>query len=286
MRIEKNTKFLVVGLGLIGGCYAQGLSGSGYYVGAVDPSLDSLSFALEEGFIKEGKEKPGEWMKDYDIIVLSLYPSLIIDWVKENQCFLKPNVIITDTAGIKGLFVSEVESLLRPDLEYIGAHPMAGRELSGVRYSDVSIFHNANYIVTPTDRNSEKAIRICREIGEILGFANIVSLTPKEHDEMIGYLSQLTHVIAMALMICKDNESYVNYTGDSFRDLTRIAKINDALWSELFLSNKEALLSSIDSFMNKMGELRKFIEEGDAEALRKDMRLSKDRRMLFEKKKK
>ena len=286
MRIEKNTKFLVVGLGLIGGCYAQGLSGNGYYVGAVDPSLDSLSFALEEGFIKEGKEKPGEWMKDYDIIVLSLYPSLIIDWVKENQCFLKPNAIITDTAGIKGLFVSEVESLLRPDLEYIGAHPMAGRELSGVRNSDASIFHNANYIVTPTDRNSQKAIRICREIGEILGFANIVSLTPKEHDEMIGYLSQLTHVIAMALMICKDNESYVNYTGDSFRDLTRIAKINDALWSELFLSNKEALLSSIDSFMNKMGELRKFIEEGDAEALRKDMRLSKDRRMLFEKKKK
>lgn len=286
MRIEKNTKFLIVGLGLIGGCYAQGLSGNGYYVGAVDPSLDSLSFALEEGFIKEGKEKPGEWMKDYDIIVLSLYPSLIIDWVKENQCFLKPNAIITDTAGIKGLFVSEVESLLRPDLEYIGAHPMAGRELSGVRYSDASIFHNANYIVTPTDRNSEKAIVTCREIGEILGFANIVSLTPKEHDEMIGYLSQLTHVIAMALMICKDNESYVNYTGDSFRDLTRIAKINDALWSELFLSNKEALLSSIDSFMNKMGELRKFIEEGDTEALRKDMRLSKDRRMLFEKKKK
>lgn len=286
MRIEKNTKFLIVGLGLIGGCYAQGLSGNGYYVGAVDPSLDSLSFALGEGFIKEGKEKPGEWMRDYDIIVLSLYPSLIIDWVKENQCFLKPNAIITDTAGIKGLFVSEVESLLRPDLEYIGAHPMAGRELSGVRNSDASIFHNANYIVTPTDRNSEKAIGICREIGEILGFANIVSLTPKEHDEMIGYLSQLTHVIAMALMICKDNESYVNYTGDSFRDLTRIAKINDALWSELFLSNKEALLSSIDSFMNKMGELRKFIEEGDAEALRKDMRLSKDRRMLFEKKKK
>ena len=284
--IDKSRSFLIVGLGLIGGCYAEGLSKSGYSVSAVDPNEESLAFALEKGWIKKGYKEPTEEIGQYDIIVLGLYPSLILGWVKQYQHLLKEGAILTDVAGVKGYFIDELQDILRPDLEYIGAHPMAGRESSGVSFANCEIFHNANYIVVPTKRNSEKAIGICRDIGEILGFASIATLSPKKHDEMIAYLSQLTHAIAMALMTCEDNESYVRYTGDSFRDLTRIAKINDALWSELFLSNKEALLLAMDSFIDKMNELRDMIEKDDREALREDMRLAKKRRLLFEKKEK
>lgn len=284
--IDQKTRFLIVGLGLIGGCYAQGLSGKGYHVDAIDPDESSLSFALDNGWITKGYRYPNEAIGEYDIVILCLYPSLICDWVKENQAYMKKGAILTDVAGVKGLFVKQLQSILREDIEYIGTHPMAGRETSGVRNANCEIFRNANYIVTKTEANSEKAIGICRDIGEILGFSNIVTLSPEKHDEMIAYLSQLTHVIAMALMVCQDNESYASYTGDSFRDLTRIAKINDALWSELFLSNKEALLASMDDFIAKMEEIKGMIEKGDVESLREDMRLSKKRRELFEKKEK
>lgn len=284
--IDRKRKFLIVGLGLIGGSYAEGLSKEGYYVGALDIDKDSLDYALEKGFIKEGFLEPSEKLSEYDIVILGLYPSLIVDWVKENQRYLKPGALLTDVAGIKGYFVHTLQSLLREDLEYIGAHPMAGRELSGVRNANAKIFQNANYIVTPTEKNSEKAIEICMDLGKLLGFSNIVTLTPERHDEMIAYLSQLTHAIAVSLMVCKDNESFAQYSGDSFRDLTRIANINDALWSELFLHNKEALLESMDAFIDNMGKMREMIKNEDVDVLRENMRLSKQRRSLFEKKEK
>lgn len=284
--LTPDTRFLIVGLGLIGGCYAQGLSQQGYEVAAIDPNPESLSFALDKGWIKEGYQAPDEHLSSYDIVILCLYPSLVSDWIRDNKPLLQKGAIITDAAGIKGLFVNEVQELLGKDAEFIGAHPMAGREVSGVQNADVKIFHNANYIVTPTSKNTQKAIEIAKEIGELLGFSTISMLTPEEHDRMISYLSQLTHVIAMALMVCEDNESYARYSGDSFRDLTRIAKINDALWSELFLSNKGPLLESIDLFMKQMEEVKKQIQEGNVDALREDMRLAKKRRLLFEKPKK
>ena len=209
-----------------------------------------------------------------------------MDWVKANQHYLKKGALLTDVVGVKGLFVERLQALLREDLEYIGAHPMAGRELSGIVNADALIFKNANYIVTPTARNSQKAIEVCKDIGEILGFSQIATLSPEEHDEMIAYLSQLTHVIAIALMVCKENESFAKYSGDSFRDLTRIANINDALWSELFLNNKEALLESIDAFTEKMNELKNVIQSDDVEALRSLMKESSKRRTLFQRKEK
>jgi prephenate dehydrogenase len=174
--------------------------------------------------------------------------------------------------------------MLRDDVEFVGAHPMAGKEVYGVENADKSIFNKANYIVTPTEKNTRGAIETTKQIGRLLGFKTVSELSPEKHDEMIGFLSQLTHCIAVSLMDCKESERLVDYTGDSFRDLTRIAKINDAMWSELFLLNKGELISQMDLFMSKFKELRDALENEDTEKMREMMRISTERRKYFDKK--
>ena len=173
--------------------------------------------------------------------------------------------------------------MLRSDVEFISAHPMAGREQSGVEFSDPEVFKGANYIVTPTESNSREAVDICKRLGEVLGFARISELSPSEHDEMIAFLSQLTHCIAVCLMTCNNTPNLEKYTGDSFRDLTRIAKINDRMWSELFLMNKDALLREMDGFIKEFTLFRDMLASGDSDGMRAKMRSSTERRSLFDK---
>ena len=280
----KNKKILIVGLGLLGGSYAQALHAKGWYVGAVNRSQGSVDYALGQGFIDEGTtEVTPEFVGKYDVVVFALYPHVLLEWLRTYQGFLKRGALLTDVTGVKGPVVYEVQGLLEPGLEFIGAHPMAGRELSGVRNSDPAIFQGANYIVTPTDANTPEAIADCEELGRELGFARIVRLSPEEHDEMIAFLSQLTHCIAVALMTCRDTASLTAYTGDSFRDLTRIARINDEMWSELFILNRSELLSQMDLFTAQMGKIRDAIANGDVNTLREMMRLSTERRTEFNK---
>lgn len=283
MKFSKDTKVLIVGLGLIGGSYAQALSSGGYEVGAIDCNADSVEFALEKGWISSGRsEADGEYIGKFDLIVFALYPHIFIDWIKQNQQYIRPGALLTDVTGVKCSVVYEVQSLLRSDLEFIGAHPMAGREVSGVRNAKKEIFTDANYIVTPTEANSLEAIAACEALGRALGFKNISTLTPEKHDEIVGFLSHLTHCIAVALMISKESEHMCDYTGDSFRDLTRIAKINDVMWSELFMLNKTELLAQMKLFEAAFDRLRISIEQGDTEALREMMRLSAKRREYFD----
>jgi prephenate dehydrogenase len=161
---------------------------------------------------------------------------------------------------------------------------MAGREVYGVENNDPEMFKGANYIITPTSENTNEAIEIDKSIGEVLEFRTVAILTPEEHDEMIGFLSQLTHCIAVALMTCKDSTNLVDYTGDSFRDLTRIAKINENMWTELFLMNKNQLLSQMDLFLKQFKELRDALAKEDSEKMKEIMRLSTERRKYFDKK--
>ena len=169
-------------------------------------------------------------------------------------------------------------------MEFIAAHPMAGREVCGVENSDPAIFRGANYIVVPTEQNTEGAKEFCRSLGKALGFRCIGELSPEKHDEMIAFLSQLTHCIAVSLMCASDDPDLYEYTGDSFRDLTRIARINEEMWSELFLLNRDALLREIDRFLSRMGELRAALADGDAETMKTMMRLSTERRRNFDRK--
>lgn len=282
--LTKDKKILIVGLGLMGGSYAQALKRQGFTVDAITRSQGSIDYALERGWIDWGSTTvdPVE-LGTCDIVIFALYPNVLLRWLEDNQQYLKDGALLTDVTGIKGPVVYKVQAMLRPALEFVGAHPMAGREVYSVRNADCSIFQGANYIVTPTESNTPAAVEATEELGRLLGFARISRLSPERHDEMIGFLSQLTHCIAVALMTCRDVEHLSAYTGDSFRDLTRIARINDEMWSELFLLNRDKLLEQIDLFEAQMQILRKAIAQGDSELLRSLMRLSTSKRALFDK---
>ena len=284
MKIDKDTRFLIVGLGLLGGSYAKALKKQGFLVEAVTRSQSTIDYALEQGIIDGGAAfADPDIIGRADFVVLAMYPQTLLDWVKAHQQYFKPGALITDVTGVKTCVVEPVQQMLRPDVEFIAAHPMAGRETLGVRNADDSIFRGANYIVTPTEKNTPQAIEACEELGRVLGFARVSRLTPEKHDEMIGFVSQLTHAIAVALMTCNDIEGLEKYTGDSFRDLTRIAKINDEMWSELFLANREALLEQMDQFAAQFALMRQQLAEGDREGMRDVMRRSTVRRKALEK---
>ena len=284
MKITKETNILIVGLGIIGGSYAKGLTKAGFAVNAIDTDPDTIEYALENGIIAKGATTADrKLIGEADLLIFALYPHIFKEWIGQNQWFLKSGAILTDVTGVKGKLVDEIQNMLRDDCEYIAAHPMAGGEKLGIRHSDEKKFYDANYIVVPTEKNSEEAIETCRQLGEILQFARISQLPPYDHDEMIGFVSQLTHCIAMTLMTCNDTENLQDFTGDSFRDLTRIAYIDDVMWSELFLSNKDALLHQMKLFTMEFSKLERMLMETDKDGIRDMMRRSTARRALFEK---
>ena len=285
MIVDLSKKILIVGLGLLGGSYARILKRFGFHISAITKEQSSIDYAINENIIDEGStELDKRIIGEADLVIFALYPHVFVEWIEQNQGLLKSGALITDVTGVKSSIVYKIQGILRSDVEFIAAHPMAGREVSGVENSTDKLFIGANYIVTPTDKNTPQAIETCMELGRLLGFSNITTLSPEEHDEMIGFLSQLTHCIAITLMTCNDKENMEKFTGDSFRDLTRIARINDIMWSELFLANKSALLNQMDLFINKFNELKTMLETEDVDGMRKMMRHSTNRRTLFDKK--
>ena len=285
MIIEKSKKILIVGLGLLGGSYAKALTDKGYEVYAITKEQKSVDFALAHGMIKAGTtEIDKEMIAAADITVFALYPHVFVEWVRENGKYFKKGALITDVTGVKCAIVDEIQGLLPEGVEFIGAHPMAGREVYGVENSNPDMFKGANYIVTPTAKNTEYATETCKALGELLGFASVSVISPQKHDRMIAFLSQLTHCIAVALMTCNDDANLCRYTGDSFRDLTRIARINEDMWSELFMLNKDMLISEIKAFEGELEKLRRSMETDDVDTMKKMMRISTERRGMFDKK--
>ena len=285
MIVDVSKKILIVGLGLLGGSYAKVLKRFGFHISAITKEQSSIDYAISENIIDEGSTELDERIiGEADLVIFALYPHVFVEWIENNQGLLKSGALLTDVTGVKRSIVYKIQDMLRPDVEFIAAHPMAGREVSGVENSTDRMFIGANYIVTPTERNTPEAINTCVELGRLLGFSNVTTLSPEEHDEMIGFLSQLTHCIAITLMTCNDKENMEKFTGDSFRDLTRIARINDLMWSELFVANKDVLLDQMELFMNKFSELKTMLENEDIEGMRSIMRHSTKRRALFDKK--
>ncbi|MDD6319388.1 MAG: prephenate dehydrogenase [Oscillospiraceae bacterium] len=283
--MEQDKTYLIVGLGLLGGKYAQVLSQKGYRVTGITHSQSTLDFALERGYIRAGKtENFEDLVRGADRIIFGLYPTVLLDWVKENAHLIRPGTLVTDVSGVKRGVVEPVQAALPEGAEFIASHPMAGRETSGITHSAEVDFATANFIITPTEKNTPEGIEWCRSLAQTLGFARITELSPAEHDHMIGYVSQLCHAIAVCLMCASDNSDLAKYTGDSFRDLTRIARINDKMWAELFLWNKDNLISEIDMFSDSLAEMRQKLVEDDREGLEEMFRLSTERRKAFDKK--
>ncbi len=274
---------LIVGLGLIGGSYAKRLSAEGFRVLAITQREEDLALARQRGWIAQGStEEDPVLIEEAELVVFAVYPHVLVDWVSRNQQAFRPGAVLTDVCGVKEYVVRSVQSFLREDVEFLGSHPMAGKEVSGIRYSDDAIFRGANFIITPTEKNTGGAVQMLKDLGNTLGFAHISVLSPEEHDKMVGYVSHLTHAIAVSLMNANDNQHLQEYTGDSFRDLTRIARINDALWTELFFLNKKNLTQEIDEFVAVLEDLKDKVAKEDTEGLRELFIRSTQRRALFD----
>jgi len=285
MELSQNTKILIVGLGLMGGSYAIALKKKGYSVGCITRSQSSIDYALANGIIDYGTtEVDPTLLGDADLVVFSLYPRVFLSWIEENQQYLKPGAILTDVTGVKTSIVYRVQAMLRPDVEFVAAHPMAGREVYGVENSAGVKVDEANFIVTQTKANPPEAVALIKRLGEELGYARVSELTPEAHDEIVAFVSQLAHCLAVVLMTCNDLEHLEDYTGNSFRDLTRIAHINEDMWSELFVMNREALLHQMDLFTDQFARLRDALAQNDMETMKTMMRLSTVRRDAFDKK--
>lgn len=283
MQLVSKSNILIVGLGLMGGSYAKALHRVGFRVNAIAHKQEDIDYALEQGFIDQGAAFPDpELIGSAELIVFALYPHVFKQWIEENQKYFKPGALITDVTGVKRCVVYDIQEMLRDDVEYIAAHPMAGREVCGVRNADDRIFREANYIVVPTEKNTPEAIEVCKSLGRVMGFQRITELTPEMHDEMIAFTSQLTHCIAISLMTCNDADHIGSFTGDSFRDLTRIARINEDMWTELFLDNIDALIHEMDLFAAEFGRLRWMLASKDIEGIKTMMRKSTARRIALD----
>ena len=263
-------KIVVVGLGVIGGSFTMALKEAGYdNVYGIDINEESLKKAKKLELIKEGFTSGEEIIKSADFIIISLYPRLVKQFIIDNKNNFKDGAVITDVTGIKKLFIEDIVKILPENIDFVFGHPMAGREKKGIDFASSTVFKGANYILTPVARNKEENLNMIEDLAYKIGFKRVKRITPDYHDEMIGYTSQLPHSLAVALVNSDvEGRETGSFIGDSYRDLTRIANINEDLWSELFLGNKDNLLTSIENFEIELDKIKDAIENDDKEALK------------------
>lgn len=268
-------KVLIVGLGLIGGAYAKKLSELGYTVYGSNHRQESINYALENKYIVDGDINPKKYFSLVDMVIIATYPSHIINFLKENNAYFRNGLLITDVTGVKSNYIEEATKLAYP-ATYLAHHPMAGREKKGIEYAKEVVLSKANFIITPLNgvEYEQKYFDMLYKIGKDLEFKHISKLDTKSHDFMIGYTSQLAHAIAVALVNSDTKPDTKLYIGDSYRDLTRIAMINEVMWTELFFENKEFLLENIDLFINQLENIKSSLVNNDAEKLKELFRRS------------
>ena len=264
-------KIVIVGLGVIGGSFAMALNEAGYKdVYGIDTNKETIKKAEELGIIKKGSPKGEEFLKEADLVIISIYPKIVKDFVESNKENFKAGAVITDATGIKGMFINEITKILPEKVDFVFGHPMAGREKRGIDFASSKVFKGANYIITPIERNKEENIKLIENLAYEIGFKRVRRITPEFHDEMIGFTSQLPHAMAVALINSdEEGRDTGSFIGDSYRDLTRIANINEDLWSELFLGNKDNLLKAINNFETQLDLIKKAIYDNDKETLKK-----------------
>jgi prephenate dehydrogenase len=276
----------IVGLGLMGGAVAMALDPlKPRRVLALDADSANLDAAKAEGVIDEGwvsagtgGESAAAMLGQCDLVFLCLNPAALLRFLEEQMDAFRPGSLITDIAGTKGRIVAAVEKTLRPDLDFIPGHPMAGSEKKGYAQARWCSFHNKNYILVPLKRNSPENLEFLRALIYRMGFGRIVETTAEEHDRKIAFTSQLCHVIAASLIDCEEDQDIVRFGGGSFEDLTRIAMLNAPMWTELFLENKIELLRRVDQFEKSLDAFKALIAESRGEALEHRLEAVRERR--------
>ena len=270
----------IVGLGLIGGSFCKSLKKHTFHhIMGIDNNDETISKALETGAIDE-KITPDR-LRDVNLTIICLYPEEIVKFVKENADNFKKGSIVIDSCGVKEYVVKECTPVLEEKgVIFVGTHPMAGREFSGFDYSTDNLFDGASFIITPTDNTPQIAVDLLQTLAGSIGFGKAVVSTPEKHDEVIAYTSQLAHVVSNAYVKSPVLLNYDGFSAGSFQDLTRVAKLNEYMWSSLFLCNKEALLREINCILEHITEYRDALVDNDAQRLTEILR---DGRILKEK---
>lgn len=263
----------VVGLGLIGGSMAKAAKGfHNCRVYGIDSDASVVAKAAEDGVIVNSTVNAREIIAKSDLIIVALYAQATVDFILDNQQYMKSGAVVTDVCGVKCPVVYPVESALRDDIYFVGCHPMAGRELSGYANSLETMFQRCNFIIAATGKTKRPGIEIMEEFARHIGATNIINTTPEDHDEMIAYTSQLMHAVAVALCDNEHIEKSAMYSAGSLRDCTRVAILNEELWSELFVLNKESLSKLIDEMCGSLERIKAAIGTEDREELKGIMR--------------
>lgn len=275
-------KITVVGLGLIGGSVLRRLRGfKNSTLCGFDINAETLRLAGADGVLDVATDDPKEALKDADFVILCLYPQLNVDFVRENREYIKQGAVITDVSGIKGYVISEIRKYLPQGCDFVGGHPMAGREVGGYQSSTDTLFDNASYLITPTKENLPENIQLVRDMATYIGCRHIVTTTPEEHDEIIAYTSQLMHVVAVALCDNPMLERSTYFSAGSLRDCTRVAIINAKMWSELFVENKDALCDRIDEMIDSLAKIKNAVRNSDRDELEKIMRHATEQKLKW-----
>ncbi len=276
----------IVGLGVVGGSYAKALKKQTKIevtVLGIDQDQTTLDAALTDGVISYGETHNRTVLQQADLVIIALYPLSIVSFIKTHQHDFKKGAIVTDTVGVKGNLMVTIKAALPDTVIYISGHPMAGKENKGYAYASWQVFQDANYLLTPTPDNNSEDIEFLIRFIKTLGFKRVACVSSNVHDEMIAFTSQLPHAIAVALINSDDSDrETVRFIGDSYRELTRISKINASLWSELFHTNKLELLKAMVDFSQQFERLKTAIAEDNVEALTAAFTESSRRRQQLE----
>lgn len=269
-------KITIVGLGLIGGSLAKALKESnqvGTVVG-IDTNEETIKYAFDNEIIDEGASSLNEVVYGSDIIVIATYVGMIEDTAKSVFDVATDKAIITDVGSVKSSVVKKIEADLPDNLHYVGGHPIAGTENSGVQFADSDLFKGRRCILTPTDKTASEAKSKVKSMWELVG-SQVFEVGPETHDHIFGIVSHLPHVVAYSLMNsvlnAQDSEQVMDFAGGGLKDYTRVAASSPQMWTEIFKANKEQLLSAISSFKNSLQIIESAIESEDFEALKTEL---------------
>ena len=274
-------KIAVIGLGLIGGSFARAIKTYTHHTClGVEKELDSKAVQMALHADAIDKAITPEQLSEADLSIVCLHPQGIIDFIKEHKKCFKKGSIVMDTGGIKGTIVQEVNRVLKEEgVIFIGAHPMAGREFSGFAYSKEDLYKGASLILTPDEDVPEEAKKTVEELALDLKFGRIVYTSPEEHDRTIAFTSQLAHVVSSAYIKSPTVKKESGFSAGSFKDLTRVAKLNENMWTDLFFMNRDALLYELDTILAGLTEYRDALAQQDGDRMRS---LLKEGRLLKE----
>lgn len=258
----------VAGLGLIGGSLCKAVKAytpHSVYGADIDPEV--IANALQYGAIDA--ELTPEFLQKCDIMISALYPNDTIEYVKKNLSHFKNGAVILDVCGVKSNVCAAINELLKDNTAvFVGGHPMAGREFSGFAASCQDLFKGASMVLTPADDTDKAVLDMLTGFISSLGFAKIINTSPAFHDKMIAYTSQLPHVIASSYVKSPNCKYQLGFTGGSFEDMSRVARLNENMWTELFIENSACLVSELDTFIDNLAEMRDAIASGDTAKLR------------------